>query len=139
AVDAIARQDDWTEGCASPPTCIKVTVRSPDWAGVAWQHPANNWGEQPGGFDLSNARFLVFRVRADQPIPGMKFGAGLIEGEPHSDSLKREKTVDLSETWQTIRIKLRGDRSQLITGFWWVAPMTARKETTFYIDDIRFE
>ena len=33
------------------------------WVGVAWQHPANNWGDQEGGYDLTGAKYLELWAR----------------------------------------------------------------------------
>src|SRR3981081_2097857 len=53
--------DGWTENPADGHTSIKVSysakgTQGANWAGVYWQHPANNWGDKPGGFDLSNMK-----------------------------------------------------------------------------------
>src|SRR5690348_3446743 len=36
-----------------------------NWAGVFWQLPANNWGDKPGGYDLSGFKKLTFWAKAD--------------------------------------------------------------------------
>jgi hypothetical protein len=128
----------WAEGCASPPSCIRVEASGTDWSGVAWQVPANNWGAQPGGIDLSEARWLRFKVRAEFGWGTMTAGVGLVgDDQPHADSLMAEETVTLTRQWQEVRIRLRGDRSHLITGFWWVLP--TQRPITVYIDDIVLE
>jgi len=137
-IEAITHDTGWTEGCASAPSCIKVVFDSQSWGGVAWQHPANDWGDRPGGVDLSEARWLTFKVRSDFNLREVAFGVGLLEDDKaYPDSMRKEKTVKLTTEWQTVRIRLRGDRSQIKTGFYWVAPIQG--PVTFYLDDIVFE
>jgi hypothetical protein len=129
---------DWRQGCASPPSCIRVETTTGEWNGVAWQTPPNNWGELGGGPDLGEARWLKFRVRGDIGVGRATFGVGLVgEDKSHPDSLRVEKTVRLDHGWREVRIRLRGDPSQLITGFWWVLP--PQQPLTMYVDEIRFE
>src|SRR5262249_17302487 len=45
-------------------TAVKITysgkaTQGANWAGIFWQHPANNWGEKPGGFDLTGMKRLT--------------------------------------------------------------------------------
>lgn len=136
--DAITLQHDATEGCASPPTCLRLTVEPGGWTGVAWQHPANNWGQEDGGLDLSEARFLTFRVRGTRPSTRLTVGVGLIEDDqPFPDSLRRERTVDVGFDWQTVVLPLRGDRSSISTGLWWVLGPQGEPATLLF-DDIQF-
>jgi hypothetical protein len=128
----------WTEDCHGPPTCVRVVAPPSAWTGVAWQSPANNWGEHPGGQDLSRARFVTFWARADGTDVPVTFGVGLLEEGTYVDSMKLEKVVRLGFDWKRVRIRLRGDRSHLITGFWWGTTTDARG-ATFYVDDVRFE
>lgn len=127
---------DWTDGCDG--TCIRISTPPGEWSGVAWQTPANNWGDKEGGVDLSQARVLKFRVRSEFERMGATFGVGLITDEnPNFDTLRTEKKVVLSTEWQEVKIRLDGDKSNLITGFYWMLP--AQSSTNVYLDDIRFE
>ena len=65
----------WTRHCASPPSCLRITSTKGLWSGVAWQFPANNWGEHGGGQDLSDARWLVFDVKEKLGMGSATFGA----------------------------------------------------------------
>src|SRR5262245_50990162 len=53
--------DTHSENCYEGKTCIKVEYQIPcsqdgaKWAGVYWLNPANNWGSQKGGFNLTGA------------------------------------------------------------------------------------
>ena len=128
----------WTDNCASPPSCIRIQPTAISWSGVAWQFPANNWGDVDGGMDLSSARKLVFRVRGYFDIGSAEFGVGLVsDDKPFPDSLRTKRVVKLSSEWKEVTIKLKGDRSSLNTGFYWVLPES--RPRAVYLDDIRFE
>ena len=115
------------------------------WAGIYWQEPANNWGNdkenKDEGYDLSAFSRLVFWGRADEKCK-IDFKVGGISG-PYGDSLNvaREKTVRLGKEWQEVTIDLTGaDLSHIIGGFVWTATLEANQRgATFYLDDIRFE
>ncbi|NNE43787.1 MAG: hypothetical protein HKN12_06245 [Gemmatimonadetes bacterium] len=123
-------------------TCLKFTYANPGrWVGVVWQHPVNDWGDLPGGFDLTGAEKLTFWARSEQGGEKVDFGVGIIEeGKPHPDTLKSEKKgVKLGTEWKQYTIKLGGkDLSQVKSAFWWSLGGHGR-EVTLYLDDIRFE
>ena len=129
----------WTRDCASPPSCIRVETTSDGWSGVAWQVPANNWGDLAGGVDLTEAKVLRFKVRGEFGWGRLTAGVGLVDDpdKAHPDSFKAERTVELGREWQEVRVRLKGDRSHVITGFWWVLP--TQRPVTVYIDDVVFE
>lgn len=111
---------------------------SQGWAGVYWQHPANNWGAQPGGLDLRGLTALTFYARGEHGGEKLTFFAGGITG-PHGDTLtKRSINATLSTTWQRFAIDLRGtDLSHVVGPFGWSASHTDNPTgASFYLDDI---
>ena len=45
---------------------MKVKYKAPgNWTGIAWQNPANDWGDLPGGYDLTGAKKLTFWARGE--------------------------------------------------------------------------
>ena len=57
-------QEDCPDAPHSGKTCIRVDYQAGDgWGGVVWQSPANDWGDAPGGFDLTGAKALTFWAR----------------------------------------------------------------------------
>jgi len=115
------------------------------WAGIYWQNPANNWGDQEGGLDLRGFTALTFYARGEQGGERLSFFSGGIAGEPGDqfpDSLaKREIAVTLQPTWQKYVIDLRGgDLSRVVGGFGWSASRAGNPNgATFYLDDIQFD
>lgn len=122
-------------------TCVRFRyARLEGWTGVAWQHPANDWGDEPGGFDLTGASKLVFWARGAQGGETVRFGVGMIGNDKRfRDSAKAEREVVLAPVWTRYEIPLRGrSLTRIKIGFWWTlggqgAPVT------FDLDDVRFE
>ena len=110
------------------------------WVGVAWQHPPNNWGDQPGGFDLTGASALEVWARGQYGGEKVAFGVGLAdETQPYPDSaIERIEDIVLTSEWQRFVVPLkRKDLSSIKNGF--VVTLTGRSSTvTVYLDGIRF-
>ena len=137
-VKAIELDPKSTNEPASPPNCLKVTLKAGGWAGVVWQYPGNDWGEKPESANLSGAKWLSFKVRSEFDFGRkVEFGVGILgKDKPYPDSLKVKKTVKLTQEWNEVRMRLKGDLSKIKSGFWWVADYGP---ITFYLDDIVFE
>jgi hypothetical protein len=123
-------------------TCLEFHyAQSNSWAGAAWQDPPNDWGELPGGYDLTGAKKLTFWARGKTGGEVVNFGVGLLGPEKKfPDTLAAELTgVKLTKDWKQYRINLKGkDLSRVKTPFYW--SMSGRQHSlTFYLDDIRFE
>lgn len=140
--DALALDPESHDEPHSGPTCLRVDYDAPGmWVGVAWQHPVNDWGEQPGGFDLTGARKLTFWARGAEGGEKIDFAVGLIGSDkPYPDSVKAEKKgVKLKREWKRYEIDLKGaDLTRVKTPFVWTMGGRGRP-VTFWLDDIRFE
>ena len=140
-VKAIRMDPDCTENPHSGKTCLKVTYKDPaGWGGVVWQHPANDWGDKPGGYDLSQARQLSFWARGREGGEKVKFGYGTLGIEKkYHDSSKAEREVPLTSAWKQYTFDLgKKDLSRIKTGFLWSLGGQG-KPVTFYLDDIRYK
>jgi len=129
--------DDVYEGARS----IRVRYEGKfSWAGIAWQHPPNNWGDQEGGFDLTGATELELWARGEYGGERVSFGVGLLEKDKaHPDSgIARIDGIELTREWTRYRIPLKKiDLSSIKTGF--VVTLTGRSTpVTIYLDSIRF-
>jgi len=111
-----------------------------NWVGVAWQHPANNWGDEDGGFDLTGATHLEVWARGEYGGEKIGIGVGIIgKGKPFADSgIAKQEGIVLTREWQRYQLALRKtDLSSIKTGF--VVSITGRrKPVTIYLDRIRF-
>ena len=111
------------------------------WVGVAWQHPADNWGDMDGGFDLTGATALEFWVRGESGGERASFGVGLLEkNTDYPDSvIVKTPTIELAPEWKKYRIGFEedDDLSSLKVAFV-VTVEGRRKPVTLYLDSIRF-
>ncbi len=137
---AISMDSGWEKKPHSGATCMKVTFRAKEgWGGVLWQSPANDWGDKPGGFNLTGAGTLEFWARGEDGGEIVTFQVGGLENKAFSDSMKTQKReVTLTKNWTRYRITLDGlDLTCVKTGFGWVT-VSRGQPTVFYLDDIRF-
>ena len=123
-------------------TCMEVLYDAPGmWVGVAWQHPVNDWGDRPGGYDLTGAKKLTFWARGKEGGEKLDFAVGLLGSDkPYPDTAKAElKGVKLKQEWKRYSIDLKdADLTRIKTPFVWTLGGRGRP-VTFYLDDIRFE
>jgi hypothetical protein len=138
---AITMDDDWRDRPHSGESSIKVSyAEAGQWAGVVWQDPANDWGDRPGGYDLSEAKQLTFWARGERGGERVKFGFGLITSDkPFYDTDRDETEVVLTSEWKQYTFKLKRKKMTSIkSGFYWVVGGQGRP-LTFFLDDIRYE
>src|SRR5436853_3472491 len=69
--------------CAVDPkvgkTCLKVEYEAKDgWSGVVWQNPPGDWGNVPGGWDVSGAKKLAFWARGKDGGEVVTFEFGIL-------------------------------------------------------------
>ena len=134
------------ESCKTRPhggkTCLRLEYQAKDgWGGIVWQSPAGDWGDRPGGWDLSGARRLTFWARGAKGGETVTFEFGILGRDkkfPDSGRGKLEK-VKLTAEWRQLSIDLAGkDLQRIKTGFVLVVAATGAP-LTFYLDDIRYE
>lgn len=138
---AINMEFDCTDNPHSGKTCLKVTYNDKGgWGGVVWQHPANDWGEKPGGYDLSGAERLSFWARGQEGGEKVKFGFGLLGiDKKYHDSAKAEIEVILTTDWKQYQVDLsEKDLSRIKSGFLWSVAGQG-KPLTFFLDDVEYK
>ena len=114
------------------------------WVGIYWQHPANNFGNKKGGYNLTGYKILKFKVRGEKGnefidqffIGGIP--ASIMEGD--SDNAYIERIV-LTKEWQEFSIDLsKLDLSHIIGGFGFSANIDVNPNgIIFYLKEIRLE
>lgn len=122
-------------------TCMKITYKAADnFAAVAWQNPPNNWGDQPGGKNLSGAKKLSFWARAEKPGTRVAFKLGIYASDKKfSDTASAEQTETLGTAWKQYSIDLAGkDLTRVMTPFVFAIEGSG-KPATFYLSEIRYE
>lgn len=138
---AVRMEADCPDDPHSGKTCLKVTYsEAGNWAGVVWQHPANDWGDKPGGYDLTGAEQLSFWARGQGGGEKVKFGYGLIAADKkYHDSSKGELEVTLTKTWKQYTFDLNErDLTRIKTGFYWTLGGQGQP-VTFYLDDVEYK
>jgi hypothetical protein len=112
------------------------------WAGVAWQYPANNWGEHLG-LRIRRAQGLIFWAAGESGNEIVEFSVGVMPNTslPFHDSLRKTLTTTLSASWTQYRIDLNGeDLQDVITAFaWTVSTKQNPHGVTLFVDGIRLE
>ncbi len=140
-VEALSVDGNHTGNPKTGEHCIRVRYEGVyNWAGVAWQHPPDNWGEKDGGHNLEGASALEFWARGAYGGEKISFGVGLLEKDrDHPDSaIEKVDNVVLSDEWTLYRVPLKGaDLSSIKTGFFFSIEGRS-SPVTFYLDDIRF-
>jgi len=141
-IDAIDLNECWEENPHSGSTCMRFEYNAVGrWAGVAWQDPANNWGDVPGGYNLTGAKKLTFWVRGETGFERAEFKVGLLGiGKKYNDTAKRTLgKVQLYKEWHQYTISVEGmNMGRMITAFLWIVEGGPRP-VVFYIDDIQYE
>ncbi len=141
-IDAISMDSASQVQPQSGATCLEVLYDAGgNWGGVVWQSPANDWGDEPGGYDLSGADRLTFWARGADGGEVVSFGVGLLGRDKDYPDSARAKLADvqLTSEWTQYTIPLTGqDVSHIKCGFYWTLGGQG-KPLTFYLDDILFE
>ncbi len=123
-------------------SCMQVRFDANDgWGGVVWQDPANDWGDLPGGLDLTGASKLTFWARGEKGGEKVTFICGLLKSDKpyHDTALTKLEDVSLAKEWTQYTIDLKGrDLSRIKTGFAWTLASHG-SPVMFYLDDIVFE
>jgi hypothetical protein len=139
--------DGSTENCADGKTCIQWTysakgTQGARWTGAYWQHPPNNWGNRPGGFDLTGYKRLTFWARGAKGGERIaEFKVGGITGEFGDSDAVNIGPIELESDWKKYTIDVsQADLSKIIGGFCWAASADDNPDGfVIYLDEIRFE
>ncbi len=128
-------------------SCIKIAYSAKQsqgsgWAGIYWQNPANNWGTENKGLNLSGAKYVEFYVRGEKGgeiIDNFKIG-GITGTYPDTTDVSFGPIL-LTKKWKKYRIKLKGkDLSHIIGGFCFVVTAESNPDgAIFYFDEIIYK
>ncbi|OGX26209.1 MAG: hypothetical protein A2787_03045 [Omnitrophica WOR_2 bacterium RIFCSPHIGHO2_01_FULL_48_9] len=141
-------EERWKEDCAAGETCIRIiydtdcSSRDQRWAGIYWLNPANNWGNQKGGFNLTGAHKFTFWARGEKGGERIEeFKIGGISGDYPDSDMAMIGPVILTKEWRQYAVDLRGkDLSYISGGLSWAANVDANPEScTFFLDDLKYE
>ena len=139
--------DGYRENVHSGNSCMKIKynargAQGAGWAGIFWQNPANNWGSQMGGYDLSGYNKLTFWARGEKGGEIIaEFKVGGISGTYSDSDSTSIGPITLTKDWKKYEIDLKGlDLSYISGGFAYTASSKDNPQGfIFYLDDIKFE
>ena len=141
SVDSLKLDDACADQPHSGEHCTRVTYdRNDDWGGVVWQHPANDWGDKPGGFDLTGAKELTFWARGSSGGERISFGMGVIgDDKPFGDTCKNERQFLLTKQWKEYSIDLEGEDLQCIKSGFFFSLAGQGKPVEFFLDSVEYK
>ena len=116
------------------------------WAGIYWQHPDGNWGDEPG-LDLTGAKRISLYARGERGGEIVEFiSGGINSGKKYKDMFKESTgLIPLTKEWTKYVIDLsklkNKELSNVIGAFAWVASGGFDKDgrVVVYIADLRVE
>ncbi|MEO1584900.1 MAG: serine/threonine-protein kinase [Planctomycetota bacterium] len=120
--------------------CIEWRVSPGDqWVGIGWVEPANDWGDLPGGYDLTGATRVSFAARGELGGETVGVGIGVIDQGDYPDSLRVRQSITVSQEWERYSIPLDGADLSLVRGGFLIGSDGSDAPISVYFDDIRFE
>jgi hypothetical protein len=134
------------EACTVQPhsgnTCVKFEYSAKDqWAGVVWADPASDWGDQPGGWDLTGAKHLKVWARGEHGGEVITLQLGIFGKEKKffDTGKAKQEGIQLSKEWQEVTLDLTGqDLSRIKSGIV-VTFAGSGAPMTIYLDDCVYE
>jgi hypothetical protein len=106
------------------------------WAGVYWQYPDGNWGDQPGLTIPAGATQIAFQAWGATGTEKVDFMVGMMAVDGFE---VKQAEIVLTTTPTRYTLPLAGaSYARVVGGFGWVAK-EATAPMTFGIDDIRWE
>jgi len=139
--------ESWRENPYSRRHCIRIDysgriAQGAGWAGMYWQEPQNNWGNIPGGYDITGAEKLTFYARGEKGGEVItEFKIGGIQGEFSDSTSVSIGPIVLTPEWKKYTITLENeDLSHVIAGFAFVISQMENPDgAVFYLDDVKYE
>ena len=132
-ISASACSLDMTDGASACHEFVWTPLEQ-GWAGVFWQYPDGNWGEQPGLQIPPGAQSIRFEAWGEAGGETITFGAGM---EAY-DGFSVERTIVLSEEPTSHSVDLSQVAYDAVAGgFVWTAA-NASSPVTFYIRGIEW-
>src|SRR5262245_38572430 len=144
------------DGCAPRPSgargnCYRFVYRPPGdaesvgWAGVYWQSPANNWGQDRPQPVLSNARRVSFAAAGDVAGMDLTILVGGLRGSdpdgaplPYGDTFGVTEVVTLGTEMGKFEVALPADASfsYVLGAFGFSLTADGASSRTIFLDDI---
>jgi hypothetical protein len=120
---------------------MKITyTNNGGWFGLGLVDPPDDWGDRPGGFNLSGAKKFTFWAKASSDKATGTFGYGMIDkGKPYYDTDKKSIKITLTNEWKKYEIDLTGADLRCIRSGFVLYSGGIGEPFSIWIDDIMFE
>jgi exo-beta-1,3-glucanase (GH17 family) len=154
----------WRQDVRSGSTAVRVCYdaagsQGNNWAALAWVAPAENWGDRPGGYDLTGTQTLCFAAKGERGGEKIEFKMGGIGHNPETCALQTlacgvtvpypdsvcppvyKGVYTLTNGWQDYCLDLNSsvNLSHVVGGFLWGADRSRNLNgACFYLDNIRY-
>ncbi|MDA7675154.1 hypothetical protein N8583_02135 [Akkermansiaceae bacterium] len=107
---------------------------------VVWQHPSGDWGDAPGGFDLTGATKLSFWARGNAGGEKVTIGIGNIGNDKvYHDTFADKKELTLGTEWQEFEIDLTGKNLTRIKSALYFTTSSTGQPQTFFLDGVTIQ
>ncbi|MCK4906364.1 MAG: hypothetical protein KAS64_02375 [Spirochaetes bacterium] len=116
-------------------------AKSEGWAGLFWQYPAMNWGNnKKGGFDFSTARNFYFYARGKNGGEIINFKIGGASGRYGDSNSISSGSIELTKYWKLYKMDVSAyEMHNIVSGF---GVFFSRKlngdGVTIYLNDLYF-
>lgn len=126
-------------------TCYQITYMPVSggmkWAGIFWQAPANNWGDQPGKAVETGATKLSVWAKGAAGGEVVTFGVGIQSaGKNFQDTFHQEASFTLTNEWKEYDVTLPGTYGPVLGAFSWsVAAPADGSSPSFSLDSIQWQ
>jgi hypothetical protein len=139
--EAIDVDLNYTEDVYAGESCIKISYSAyNDWYGVGFVDPANDWGEQPGGYALKGAESFSFWAKASDKNIKATIGFGLIgKDRDYPDSAIESLEIKLNTNWKKYTINLKDIDLQCIRSGLVLFSSSYGMPQDIFLDDVVFE
>ncbi|MFZ4508262.1 MAG: glycoside hydrolase family 2 TIM barrel-domain containing protein [Fimbriimonas sp.] len=123
-------------------TCIRWDYTANDsWGGIAWQSPDGDWGDKPGGYDLTGAKKLTVWARGTTGGEVVSLGLGLIKNDKKyfDTAIVEPVRCTLTTAWQKFEVPLASKDLRRVKMGLVMTTASTGKPITVYLDDITID
>ncbi|MFN3402788.1 MAG: glycoside hydrolase family 2 TIM barrel-domain containing protein [Cytophagaceae bacterium] len=132
---------NFRESVHSGMSAIKITYdHTGGWFGLGLVDPPDDWGDRPGGYNLTGAKKMTFWAKASSDEVVGTFGFGLIgKDKPYYDTDKKSSKIFLTTQWKKYEIDISKADLRCIRSGFTIYSGGIGQSFSIYIDDIMFE
>ncbi len=110
------------------------------WFGIGLVDPPDDWGDKPGGYNVTGAKKFSFWAKASSDNVLGTFGYGLIDkGKPYYDTDKKSIKITLTTEWKKYEIDISKVDLRCIRSGFVIYSGGNGESFSIWIDDVLFE